>query len=206
MTGPNVIFSDLMDKTTTQLSTVVLLVLGCSMVFLLVTFRSILLPIKAVLMNLLAVTAAFGLLTLATRHLPHLVGSQVNTLIPLLAFTLVFGLSIDYEIFLIHRIGEHYHAIGDNTAAVVHGLRHTARPITMAAAVMVVTFAACSPRTATTWSSSASRSPSRSPWTPRSSDWLSSRPDAHPRHPQLVAPRTAGPPPEESSVKPASAV
>lgn len=142
VTGPNVIFSDLMDETTTQLSTVVLLVLGCSMVFLLVTFRSILLPIKAVLTNLLAVTAAFGLLTLATRHLPHLVGSQVNTLIPLLAFTLVFGLSIDYEIFLIHRIGEHYHAIGDNTAAVVHGLRHTARPITMAAAVMVVTFAA----------------------------------------------------------------
>ncbi|GGP07424.1 MMPL family transporter [Nonomuraea glycinis] len=142
VTGPNVIFSDLMDETTAQLSTVVLLVLGCSMVFLLVTFRSILLPIKAVLMNLLAVTAAFGLLTLATRHLPHLVGSQVNTLIPLLAFTLVFGLSIDYEIFLIHRIGEHYHAIGDNTAAVVHGLRHTARPITMAAAVMVVTFAA----------------------------------------------------------------
>jgi RND superfamily putative drug exporter len=142
VTGPNVIFSDLMEETTTQLSTVVLLVLGCSMIFLLVTFRSILLPIKAVLMNLLAVTAAFGLLTLATRHLPHLVGSQVNTLIPLLAFTLVFGLSIDYEIFLIHRIGEHYHALGDNTAAVVHGLRHTARPITMAAAVMVITFAA----------------------------------------------------------------
>jgi RND superfamily putative drug exporter len=142
VTGPNVIFSDLMTETTTQLSTVVLLVLGCSMIFLLVTFRSILLPIKAVLMNLLAVTAAFGLLTLATRHLPHLVGSQVNTLIPLLAFTLVFGLSIDYEIFLIHRISEHYHAIGDNTAAVVHGLRHTARPITMAAAVMVITFAA----------------------------------------------------------------
>ncbi|MFI7454788.1 MMPL family transporter [Nonomuraea sp. NPDC049714] len=142
VTGPNVIFSDLMEETTTQLGTVVLLVLGCSLIFLLVTFRSILLPIKAVLMNVLAVTAAFGLLTLATRHLPHLVGSQVNTLIPLLAFTLVFGLSIDYEIFLIHRIGEHYHAIGDNTAAVVHGLRHTARPITMAAAVMVVTFAA----------------------------------------------------------------
>ncbi|MEU0565441.1 MMPL family transporter [Nonomuraea sp. NPDC005983] len=142
VTGPAVIFSDLMDETTAQLGMVILLVLGCSLLFLLVSFRSILLPIKAVLMNLLAVGAAFGLLTLATRHLPHLFGSQVNTLIPLLAFTLVFGLSIDYEIFLIHRIGEHYHANGDNTAAVVDGLRHTARPITVAAAVMVATFAA----------------------------------------------------------------
>ncbi|MER7505305.1 MMPL family transporter [Nonomuraea pusilla] len=142
VTGPNVIFSDLMDETTSQLGTVIPLVLGCSLVFLLVTFRSVLLPLKAVLMNLLAVTAAFGLLTLATRHLPHLVGTHVNTLVPLLAFTLVFGLSIDYEIFLIHRIAEHYHAGGDNTAAVVHGLRHTARPITVAAAVMVATFAA----------------------------------------------------------------
>ncbi|TDD54063.1 hypothetical protein E1286_06020 [Nonomuraea terrae] len=142
VTGPNVIFSDLMEETTVQLGTVIPLVLGCSLLFLLVTFRSVLLPLKAVLMNALAVTAAFGLLTLATRHLPHLVGDEVNTLIPLLAFTLVFGLSIDYEIFLIHRIAEHYHAHGDNEAAVVHGLRHTARPITVAAAVMVVTFAA----------------------------------------------------------------
>ncbi|MER6943776.1 MMPL family transporter [Nonomuraea sp. NPDC000554] len=142
VTGPNAIFSDLMDETTAQLGMVILLVLGCSLLFLLVSFRSILLPIKAVLMNLLAVGAAFGLLTLATRYLPHLFGSQVNTLIPLLAFTLVFGLSIDYEIFLIHRIGEHYHANGDNTAAVIDGLRHTARPITVAAAVMVATFTA----------------------------------------------------------------
>ncbi len=142
VTGPNAIFSDLIEESTAQLGMVIALVLGWSLAFLLVTFRSILLPIKAVVMNLLAVTAAFGLLTLATRHIPDLVGHQVNTLIPLLAFTLVFGLSIDYEMFLIHRIAEHYHDSGDNTAAVVHGLRHTARPITVAAAVMVTTFAA----------------------------------------------------------------
>ncbi|WP_157545274.1 MMPL family transporter [Microtetraspora fusca] len=142
VTGPNAIFSELVEESTAQLGTVIALVLGCSLVFLLVTFRSVLLPIKAVVMNLLAVTAAFGLLTLATRHFPQIVGHQVNTLIPLLAFTLVFGLSIDYEMFLIHRIAEHYHVSGDNTDAVVHGLRHTARPITVAAAVMVTTFGA----------------------------------------------------------------
>ncbi|MFF3670581.1 MMPL family transporter [Microtetraspora malaysiensis] len=142
VTGPNAIFSELVEESTAQLGTVIALVLGCSLVFLLVTFRSVLLPIKAVVMNLLAVTAAFGLLTLATRHFPQIVGHQVNTLIPLLAFTLVFGLSIDYEMFLIHRIAEHYQVSGDNTDAVVHGLRHTARPITVAAAVMVTTFGA----------------------------------------------------------------
>ncbi|MGW0484491.1 MMPL family transporter [Nonomuraea sp. NPDC003214] len=142
VTGPTVIFADLMDETAAQLGTVIPLVLGCSLVFLLVTFRSVVLPVKAVVMNLLAVLAAFGLLTLATRHLPGLVGAEVDTLVPLLAFTLVFGLSIDYEIFLIHRVAEHYQAHGDNTAAVADGLTHTARPITVAAACMVATFAA----------------------------------------------------------------
>ncbi|WP_043632859.1 MMPL family transporter [Nonomuraea candida] len=142
VTGPTMIFSDLMDETAAQLGTVIPLVLGCSLVFLLVTFRSVVLPVKAVVMNLLAVLAAFGLLTLATRHLPGLVGAEVNTLVPLLAFTLVFGLSIDYEIFLIHRVAEHYQVHGDNTAAVADGLTHTARPITVAAACMVATFAA----------------------------------------------------------------
>ncbi|WP_169808615.1 MMPL family transporter [Microtetraspora niveoalba] len=142
VTGPNAILADLVEESTAQLGTVIALVLGCSLLFLLVSFRSVLLPIKAVVMNVLAVTAAFGLLTLATRLVPGLVGHQVNTLIPLLAFTLVFGLSIDYEMFLIHRISEHYRHGGDNTAAVVHGLRHTARPITVAAAVMVAVFAA----------------------------------------------------------------
>ena len=176
VTGPNVIFSDLMDETTTQLSTVVLLVLGCSMVFLLVTFRSILLPIKAVLMNLLAVTAAFGLLTLATRHLPHLVGSQVNTLIPLLAFTLVFGLSIDYEIFLSTASASTTTPSGTTPPPSSTACGTPPAPSPWPPPSWSSPSPRCSPRTATTWSSSASPSPSRSPWTRRSSDSLSSRP------------------------------
>ncbi|MEO3805435.1 MMPL family transporter [Nonomuraea sp. B1E8] len=65
---------------------------------------------------------------------------DIGALLPLVVFTIVFGLSLDYEVFLVHRIAEHYRRGGDNTAAVLYGLRHTARPITLAAAIMAVTF------------------------------------------------------------------
>ncbi|MFI0445426.1 MMPL family transporter [Actinomadura sp. 6N118] len=133
--GAAAVLVDLKQECSKRLWQVAALVLGCSLVFLMAALRSVLLPVKAVVMNVLATGAAFGLLALVTDQ-------QVNVLLPLLTFTLVFGLSMDYEVFLVHRIAEHYRTGGDNTDSVALGLRDTARPITLAAAVLIVTFAA----------------------------------------------------------------
>ncbi|WP_424886886.1 MMPL family transporter [Streptomyces sp. XH2] len=152
--GPTAALADLKSAAVTGLWQVIGIVLAASFVLLLVVFRSVLIPLKAIAMNVLAVGAAFGVLTLVSGGTPAggggtgsgtagdgIAGGGVNVLIPLLAFALVFGLSMDYEVFLVHRIAEHYHRSGDNARAVAHGLQHTARTITLAAAVMVVTFA-----------------------------------------------------------------
>ncbi|QYC40108.1 Membrane protein YdfJ [Nonomuraea coxensis DSM 45129] len=137
--GPAARLADLSAAALTGLWRVLPVVLPASFVLLLVTFRSLLIPLKAVAMNLLCVGATFGLLTLAFQDTGRT--PDVNVLLPLVIFTLVFGLSLDYEVFLVHRVHEHYRRTGDNTAAVLHGLRHTARPVTLAAAIMAVTFA-----------------------------------------------------------------
>jgi RND superfamily putative drug exporter len=137
--GPAARLGDLAAGAVGGLWRVLGVVLLASFVLLLLTFRSLLIPVKAVAMNLLCVCAAFGLLTVAFQDLGR-EGADVNALLPLVVFTIVFGLSLDYEVFLVHRIAEHYRRTGDNTAAVLHGLRHTARPITLAAAIMAVTF------------------------------------------------------------------
>ncbi|PSJ30654.1 hypothetical protein B7P34_01230 [Streptosporangium nondiastaticum] len=155
--GPTAALADLKSAAVTGLWQVIGIVLAASFVLLLVVFRSVLIPLKAIAMNVLAVGAAFGVLTLVSEMSggtpagggtaaggvagAGVAGGGVNVLIPLLAFALVFGLSMDYEVFLVHRIAEHYHRSGDNARAVAHGLQHTARTITLAAAVMVVTFA-----------------------------------------------------------------
>ncbi|TYB57028.1 MMPL family transporter [Nonomuraea sp. PA05] len=137
--GPAARLGDLAAAALDGLWQVLAVVLLASFGLLLLTFRSLLIPLKAVAMNLLSVCAAFGLLTAVFQDLgPE--GADVNALLPLIVFTIVFGLSLDYEVFLVHRIAEHYRRSGDNTAAVVHGLRCTARPITLAAAIMAVTF------------------------------------------------------------------
>ncbi|MGW3352409.1 MMPL family transporter [Nonomuraea rubra] len=137
--GPAARLGDLAAGAAGGLWRVLGVVLLASFVLLLLTFRSLLIPVKAVAMNLLCVCAAFGLLTVAFQDLGGN-GADINALLPLIVFTIVFGLSLDYEVFLVHRIAEHYRRTGDNTAAVLHGLRHTARPITLAAAIMAVTF------------------------------------------------------------------
>jgi RND superfamily putative drug exporter len=138
--GPAARLGDLSAGVLSGLWRVLGLVLLSSFVLLLITFRSLLIPLKAVVMNVLCLCATFGLLTLWFQHVRP-VAADVNVLLPLIIFTIVFGLSLDYEVFLVHRIAEHYRQTGDNTAAVLHGLRHTARPITLAAAVMAMTFA-----------------------------------------------------------------
>ena len=122
-------------------------VLGLSFLLLLVVFRSIVVPLKAVLMNLLSVGAAYGLLVLVFQEGigAGLLGFQrapvIESWLPLFLFAILFGLSMDYHVFLLSRIKEHYDETGDNRASVAHGLRQTASIITGAALIMVAVFA-----------------------------------------------------------------
>jgi RND superfamily putative drug exporter len=120
-------------------------VLAVSFLILLVVFRSIVVPLKAVIMNLLSIGAAFGVLVVAFQwghggHLLGVSGAPIEAWAPMMLFAIVFGLSMDYEVFLLSTIREHYDASGDNAASVTAGLAGTARVITAAAAVMVVVF------------------------------------------------------------------
>jgi RND superfamily putative drug exporter len=121
-------------------------VLLASFLLLMLVFRSVVVPLKAVVMNLLASAAAFGILTLAVSGGPlgDLVGipdsTPVPTLIPIGIFAILFGLSMDYEVFLISRIKEEYDKTRDNAVAVADGLAKSARVITAGAAVMVTVF------------------------------------------------------------------
>ncbi|HLT12121.1 MAG TPA: MMPL family transporter [Micromonosporaceae bacterium] len=127
---------------------VIAAVLGAAALVLFLAFRSVLLPATAVLMNLCTVGAACGAMVLIFQngHGADLLGLNhdgfVQVFIPLTAFTLVFGLSMDYEVFLLSRMREVWTATGDNRAAVRAGIAHTARVITAAAAIMVAVFGA----------------------------------------------------------------
>ena len=121
-------------------------VLGVSFLLLLVVFRSIVLPVKAIILNLMAVGAAYGILALVFQEgfLAGFFGLQesrtIEAWIPLFLFTILFGLSMDYHVFLLSRIREHYDRTGDTTEAVAFGIRSTGRLITGAALIMVAVF------------------------------------------------------------------
>ena len=123
---------DVDDLVSGSLWKILLFLLGLSYLVLLVLLRSVVLPLKAVLVNLLSVGAAFGVLTLAY--------GTVDTLTPPLVLAVVFGLSMDYEVFLLSRIRERYEATGDTRTAVAEGLAASARTITSAAVIMVAVF------------------------------------------------------------------
>ncbi|HVL97313.1 MAG TPA: MMPL family transporter [Solirubrobacteraceae bacterium] len=126
---------------------VLLFVLGLSYIVLLVLLRSAVLPLKAVLMNLLSVGAAYGVLVAVFQWgwFDGFMGFQspghIDTLTPPLVLAVVFGLSMDYEVFLLSRIRERYQATGDTRRAVAEGLARSARTITSAALIMVAVFA-----------------------------------------------------------------
>jgi RND superfamily putative drug exporter len=124
---------DLDDLISGGMWKILLFLLGLSYIVLLVLLRSVVLPAKAVLMNLLSVGASFGVLTL--------VFGEVDTLTPPLVLAVVFGLSMDYEVFLLTRIRERYEATADTRLAVAQGLAASARTITSAALIMVAVFA-----------------------------------------------------------------
>ena len=123
-------------------------VLGFSFIVLLLVFRSIVIPIKAVIMNLLSVGAAYGILVLVFQKGvgTDLLGFQhaevIDIWIPLFLFSILFGLSMDYHVFLLSRIRERYDQTGNNAEAVAYGLRETAGLITGAALIMVAVFGA----------------------------------------------------------------
>jgi RND superfamily putative drug exporter len=123
-------------------------VVGLSFLLLLIAFHSPLISLKAAVMNLLSVSAAYGVMTLVAQggFVGELIGIDhevpIAPFMPVMMFAILFGLSMDYEVFLISRIREEYLRDGDTSRAVAEGLAKTARVITAAAAIMVVVFLA----------------------------------------------------------------
>ena len=138
---------DLADTLGSRLPYMFLAILLMSFVLLMVVFRSLLVPLKAVIMNLLSIGAAYGVIVAIFQWgwVRELVGvgkeGPIEACVPMMLFAIVFGLSMDYEVFLLSRIKEEYDAHGDNSLAVAHGLAKTARLITAAAAIMICVFA-----------------------------------------------------------------
>jgi RND superfamily putative drug exporter len=137
---------DLSNETDAKAPLVIALILALSLLFLTVVFRSLVLPVKAVLMNLLATGATVGIVILIFQEghgerLLHFTSTGfIQVYLPLSIFALLFGLSMDYEIFLIRRMRETWLQTQDNELAVATGVEHTARPISAAAAIMVAVF------------------------------------------------------------------
>jgi RND superfamily putative drug exporter len=146
VTGQTASMIDVINLARTYLPIVIAFVLAISFLVLLLAFRSIVLPLKAILMNLLSVFASYGLMVLVFQHG---VGARVfgfrqveriDAFVLLFMFCILFGLSMDYHVFLLSRIKEHFDTSGDNEQAVAAGLRSTGRLITAAALIMVGVF------------------------------------------------------------------
>ena len=120
-------------------------VLGASFLLLMAVFRSLVVPLKAVIMNMLSIGAAYGVVVAVFQWgwLGNLTGVEpapIEPFIPMMLFAILFGLSMDYEVFLLSRMKEEYERTGDAVNSVADGLAATARVITAAAAIMVVVF------------------------------------------------------------------
>jgi RND superfamily putative drug exporter len=137
---------DYHDTVNFWLPRVILFVLGLSFVLLTIAFRSIIVPAKAIVMNLLSVGAAYGLLVLVFQEgvgnelLGLREAETIDAWVPLFLFAVLFGLSMDYQVFLLSRIRERYSQTGDIEAAVVFGVGSTARLITSAALIIIAVF------------------------------------------------------------------
>lgn len=146
VTGLTAVYHDLSEVLAKNLWKVIAIVVGSSLILLMMMFRSVVIPIKAALMNLLSIGAAYGVVVAVFQWgwgasllgLPHSV--PVSSFLPVLMFALLFGLSMDYEVFLLARIRERWLATGDAREAVTAGLSTTARVISSAALIMVTVF------------------------------------------------------------------
>ena len=147
VTGETAWHVDFFDEIERYMPIALAVVLGLTFILLMVVFRSLVIPMKAILMNLLSVGAAYGLMVLVFQEGvgADLFGFQrvdkVEAWLPLFLFSILFGLSMDYHVFLLSRIKERFDETGDNRQAVAFGLRSTGSVITGAAAIMVAVFA-----------------------------------------------------------------
>ncbi|MGA1352951.1 MAG: MMPL family transporter, partial [Ilumatobacteraceae bacterium] len=146
VTGTVAVNVDFSGYLADRLPTFFAVVLALSFVLLMAVFRSLLVPLKAVIMNLLSIGSAYGAVVAVFQWgwgsaLVGLGGSApIDPWLPVMMFAIVFGLSMDYEVFLLSRVKEEYDRTGDNELAVADGLANTARVITAAAAIMVFVF------------------------------------------------------------------
>src|SRR4051794_3972881 len=139
-------YIDLAAQISDKLPLMIAIVVALSFLVLLIAFRSLLVPIKAAAMNLISVAAAYGVVTAVFQlgwgssliGLDHAI--PIVSFVPLLMFAILFGLSMDYEVFLLTQMREHFEEYGDEKRAVVEGLANTGRVITSAAAIMVCVF------------------------------------------------------------------
>ncbi|HEY7249451.1 MAG TPA: MMPL family transporter [Methylomirabilota bacterium] len=146
--GQTAIFEDFSHVLASKLPLFIGVVVLLSFLLLMVVFRSIVIPTMAALMNLLSVAAGFGVVVAVFQWGwgASLIGvdktGPIEAFVPVLTFAILFGLSMDYEVFLVSRIYEEWHKRRNNEEAVVHGLAATGRTITAAAAIMVLVFGA----------------------------------------------------------------
>jgi RND superfamily putative drug exporter len=139
-------YVDLASRISEKLPLQILVVIALSFILLILAFRTVVIPAQAAVMNLLSIGASYGVLTAVFQYgwLSGLIGLEgpvpVVSYVPLFMFAVLFGLSMDYEVFLVSQIEEHVHAGEDNRGSVVAGLVTSARVITAAAAIMVFVF------------------------------------------------------------------
>jgi RND superfamily putative drug exporter len=144
--GATATFADIGNQVNDRLPLFIAAVLVLSLLLLTVLFRSLLVPLKAALLNLLSIGAAYGVLVMVFQWGwgKDLIGLEstvpIVSFIPMFMFAILFGLSMDYEVFLLSRVREEYLLTGDNDSSVIHGIATTARVITSAALIMIAVF------------------------------------------------------------------
>jgi uncharacterized membrane protein YdfJ with MMPL/SSD domain len=147
VTGPTAQSSDFNDLMKSRAPLVFLFVMAVAFVLLLVTFRSIVIPIKAIALNLLSVGASYGVLVLVFQHglgeslLGFKSSGAITPWLPLFLFVILFGLSMDYHVFILSRVREAFEKGASTDDAIAHGIKSTAGVVTSAAIVMVAVFA-----------------------------------------------------------------
>lgn len=149
VSGMAAAYSDTLDSLWAALPYAATIIAVLTFILLFLFTGSVLVPLKAIIMNLLSLTATFGAMVFIFQegNLTFLAGDftvtgQIDVTMPILMFCVIFGLSMDYEVFLLSRIKEEYDRTGDNTAAVAHGIQSTGRLITAAAGLMAIFFLA----------------------------------------------------------------
>ncbi len=146
--GETAIFEDFSTVLSEKLPFFMAVVVGLSFLLLMAVFRSLLIPLTAAAMNLLSAAAAYGVITAVFQKGwgDFLLGvdktGPIEPFIPVMMFAIVFGLSMDYQVFLVSRMYEEWHRTGDNREAISRGLAATGRTITAAAAIMILVFGA----------------------------------------------------------------